>query len=109
MDDSSYRDLIITAKDTAKMFEYIYDKEFYTKYLTDSIYEDRISLGVPGGVIVIHKVGTDTGVWADAGIIDGIKPFVLVILNKGVKREEAVKFVPEITKMIWRYENSLLY
>jgi beta-lactamase class A len=115
--DSSYGDLMTTAADVAKMFTYISGKDFFSGYLTDSIYEDRIPPGVPEGVTVIHKVGTDTGVWADAGIVQcsqltadcSIEPFILVVLDKGVIREEAVKLVPEITKIVWDYENSLFH
>ena len=57
---------------------------------------------------VVHKVGTLAGVYEDAAIIRckkdildcGISPLVLVILNKEIIREEAEKFVPELTKFI---------
>ena len=71
---------------------------------------------------MVHKVGTDAGVWADAGIVEckvqstgeasasrvkcKVEPMVVVILNQGVKREEAMKAVPEIVRMIWDYEIS---
>ena len=35
-----------------------------------------------------------------------VEPMVVVILNQGVKREEAMKAVPEIVRMIWDYEIS---
>jgi beta-lactamase class A len=59
MKDSSYDDLVITAADATKMFEYIYEerKQLFS-YLTGSIYEDRIPVGLAGaGVQIIHKVG----------------------------------------------------
>ena len=62
-----------------------------------------------------HKVGTDIDVWADAGIIKckienvqcTSKPFILVIMNEGVKRAEAGGIVPDIVRLIWQYENSI--
>lgn len=99
-----------TADDLVKMWKYIYespDKEKAAEFLTNSIYEDRISKGIPEGVRLIHKVGTDINVWNDSGIVLNSKPFILVILNQGVTREEAVIVVPELTKMVWDYETSL--
>jgi beta-lactamase class A len=118
MTESSYQNLTTTAKDMAKMFAYIYrgkaggetGKQAIWGYLTDSIYEDRIPLGIPDGVDLVHKVGTDDGVWADAGIImpksGKIEPFILVILDKGVDRNQATMIVPEITRKIWNFESQ---
>ncbi len=118
MTESSYTNLTITAKDIARMFAYIYrgkaggetGRDAIWGYLSDSIYEDRISLGIPDGVNLVHKVGTDDGVWADAGIIlpqsGKIEPFILVILNKGVDRNQATNIVPEITRKIWDFESK---
>jgi len=118
MKDSSYDELVTTAADTVRMFEYIYKQEGELfEYLTDSIYEDRIPVGLTGaeGVRVIHKVGTDVGVWADAGIVScqltvencRLRPFILAILNENVKREEAQTIVPQIAKLVWEYEKTL--
>lgn len=116
MTNSSYKDITVTAKDTAKMWKYIYKETGLYEYLKDSIYEDRIPKGVPEAAEVIHKVGTDTGVWADSGIVKcrignnecKNKPFVLVILNNGVKRDEAAGLVPEITRLIWNFESGMI-
>jgi beta-lactamase class A len=117
MMESSYQNLTTTARDVARMFAYIYrgkaggetGKQAIWSYLTDSIYEDRISVGIPDGVDLAHKVGTDTDVWADAGIIvpksGKIEPFILVILNRGVDRNQATWVVPEITRKIWDFES----
>ena len=116
MTESSYKDITVTARDTALMWKYIYKETGLYKYLEDSIYEDRIPKGVPGEVRVIHKVGTDAGVWADSGIVMcrivnkecKNKPFILVILNSGIKRDEAAGLVPEITRLIWNYESGMI-
>ena len=118
MTESSYQNLTTTAKDIARMLAYIYrgkaggeaGREAIWGYLTDSIYEDRITIGIPDGVDLVHKVGTDEGVWSDAGIImpktGKIEPFILVILNKDVDRDQATAVVPEITRKIWDFESK---
>jgi len=117
MAESSYQNLTTTAKDIARMFTYIYrnkaggeeGRQAIWGYLTDSIYEDRITAGIPDGVNLVHKVGTDTGVWSDAGIImpksDKIEPYILVILDNDTDRNQATVLVPEITRMIWDFES----
>jgi beta-lactamase class A len=84
-------------------------RELLWGYLRDSIYEDRIVLGLEGlsGLKVTHKVGTDIGVWTDSGFVEdaeGNKLFVVVIMNKDTDRAEATVVVPEIAKTIGDYE-----
>lgn len=110
-----------TAYDVAKMWHSLYLGKVVTGdyreqlwgMLRDTIYEDRIPAGLSKGeVVVVHKVGTDVGVWADAGIVMPAKPeqnfdpLVIVILNQGVNIEEAKEAVPQITTMIWDFELS---
>lgn len=121
MTESDYGDLVITAADAARMFEYIYKGraggergkgEIYG-YLTDSIYEDRIPAGTAeekNWEVLAHKVGTDAGVWSDAGILElnGEKKsdLVAVILNQEVKRAEAGTLVPDIVRRICEFEEK---
>ncbi len=112
MDKTDYEQNTITANDVSKMWQQVYKKPELWDFLQDSIYEDRITLGLPEGMQFVHKVGTDDGVWSDSGIIQcsvlsaqcSVKPFILVILTKDTNREEAEKIVPEITRIIWEYE-----
>ncbi len=121
LENSSYDDLVVSARDAAKMFEYIDDglvggeagREKIFGYLIDSIYEDRIPAAFTDEdrVKIIHKVGTDAGVWADVGIVEcesgtncGVGPFVVAVLNQDVKRSEALTMVPSIVRRIWNFE-----
>ena len=112
MDKTDYGKNTITANDVSKMWQQVYKKPDMWEYLQDSIYEDRITLGLPEGTKFVHKVGTDNNIWSDSGIIQcsvlstqcSINPFILVILTKDINREEAEKIVPEITKIIWEHE-----
>ncbi len=104
MKQSSYEENTTTANDLSNMWQQIYKKPEMWEYLQNSIYEDRITLGLPEGTKFVHKVGTDMSIWSDSGIVFAPKPFILVILTKNIDRAEAEKVVPEITKTIWDYE-----
>lgn len=106
MKNTNFEENTTTAADLVTMWKKIYEEGNMQmqELLKDSIYEDRIPLGLPDGVGFIHKVGTDAGVWEDAGIVVANKPFVLVIMNEKVDMDEAKKLVPELTKLIWDYE-----
>ena len=62
--------------------------------------------GLPADVKVAHKIGTLVGVYADAGIVFAPRPFVLVIMTKGARENEALEVLPKITQVIWEYENK---
>ncbi len=114
MKNTNFGENTTTAEDVVVMWRKIYEEknQQVLDLLQDSIYEDRIPLGLPEAVDFIHKVGTGDGVWADGGIIQcsisniqcSIKPLVIVILNKDVDTDGAKKLVPELTKLIWDYE-----
>lgn len=118
MKSTSFATYITTAEDVGRMWVNLYQNKYLStgswqqmqEWLTDSIYEERIPRGLPEGVRVVHKVGTDTGVWVDAGIvmpqIPNLDPFVVVILNKNTKRSEAEKAVPQLVRIIWDFENN---
>jgi beta-lactamase class A len=74
-------------------------------YLTKTAYEDRIPAGVPEEIKVAHKIGNETNSFSDAGIVFGEKPFILVIMSKDVQEKEALETLPEITKIVWEFEN----
>lgn len=101
---TDYNQNTTTAYDVGEMWKRVYKKPDMWNYLQDSIYEDRITLGLPEGTKFAHKVGTDDGVWSDSGIVFAPKPFILVILTRDSDRDEAQKIVPEITKIIWEHE-----
>ena len=121
MKDTIFKENTTTAADLVTMWRKVYEEKNESVWglLQDSIYEDRIPLGLPDGVSFVHKVGTGDGVWADGGITQcsmsnvptmpvgrqcSIKPLVIVILNKDIDADEAKKLVPELTKLIWDYE-----
>jgi hypothetical protein len=112
MDHTLFSQNITTPLDIVEMWKDIYKKPEIWEYFQDSIFENRIAPALTPNHQLIHKVGTDEGVWADAGIVQcsvfsaqcPIKPYILVILNKDTKREEAEKTVPEIAEIIVNFE-----
>lgn len=81
-------------------------EEIYS-FLTDTIYENWITAGVPKGVRVVHKFGADAGVMADAGIIFAGKPYILVIMSDGITQSDADKIFPAISKDVYDIENNV--
>ncbi len=74
-------------------------------YLTKTAYEDRIPAGLPEDIKVAHKIGNETNSFSDAGIVFGKEPFILVILSKDALEKEALEALPEITRIVWEFEN----
>lgn len=107
MRNTNFENNTTTVNDLIKMWRYVSQNEIWEKYFVDSIWEDRITKGIPVGTKLVHKVGTDLNIWNDSGIVYATKPFILVILNEGVERTAATKLVPELTQTVWNYEVGL--
>jgi beta-lactamase class A len=74
--------------------------------MTQTDFEERIPKGVPEGVRVAHKIGTEKQVIADGGIVYGKNSYILVILSDGVLETEALKALPEISGIVWEVVNA---
>lgn len=104
-----------TPRDVGEFFSRLYrdkllqkeHKEELLSFLTETIFEDRIPVGIPDGVRVSHKIGTEDGGYSDGGIVFGEKPFILVVMSKGVLQDEAPKVMAEMTRIVWEYEETL--
>lgn len=115
MKDTSFAKNKTTPADIRLFFGMLYqgnrvnreNQEAIYDYLTDTIWEDRIPAGVPKGIKVVHKVGTEMGIYSDAGIVFGENPFVLVIMSEGIKEAEAKEVLPRITRIIWESWGNL--
>lgn len=76
-------------------------------YLENTIYEKWITAGVPKEIKVAHKFGQDAGVTADAGIVLGNNPYVLVIMGQGITSRDAEILFPKVSKDIYNIENNI--
>lgn len=99
-------------KDMGAIFYELYKSKYLTKdhsevilnYLTDTVYESWLPAGISDDVRVAHKFGREVHVVNDAGIIFAKKPFILVIMSKGVVEKEADEVIPKLSKIIYEYE-----
>lgn len=62
-------------------------------------FNDAIPAGLPAGVKVAHKTGEITKIQHDAGIVYGPRPFVLVVLTRGIEdRKVSASLIATIAK-----------
>jgi beta-lactamase class A len=114
MNQSNLDQNTTTASDLSRMWQTLYKGEILNRqnldqmfsFLQGSIFEERIPAGVGPGVKVIHKVGSDTTIWADSGIVVIDKPYVVSILNKDVTLTQAQVTVVDLSRMIYNFETS---
>ncbi|KKQ53019.1 hypothetical protein A2865_02740 [Candidatus Woesebacteria bacterium RIFCSPHIGHO2_01_FULL_39_17] len=74
--------------------------------LTDTIYEDWLAAGIPEGIRLAHKYGREVHVVNDAGIVFTDRPYVVVIMSKGVVEREADEIFPELAKLVYEIESG---
>jgi len=66
-------------------------------------FNTAIPAGLPPGTPVAHKTGSITKIHHDAAIVYAAKPFVLVILVRGIEQEaKSAELMAEITKIVYK-------
>ena len=71
--------------------------------LTGTVNENRIPAGVPDGVRVVHKFGSEAGVVNDCGIVTASNPYVICILTTNVNVGEVEPLLPQISAAVWEW------
>jgi beta-lactamase class A len=65
-------------------------------------FNDAIPAGVPPGTRIAHKTGTITKIHHDAAIVFGPRPYVLVVLVRGLQEEkESAALIAAISREVW--------
>ena len=103
-----------TPKDIATFFQRLSwgglisdeSKDELLEFMTNTIYEDHLVAGVDENIKVAHKYGRELHIVNDAGIVFSQKPYVVVIMSKGVVDEEADQAFPQLSKIIYEAETG---
>jgi beta-lactamase class A len=72
--------------------------------LSQQKYRSKIPAGIPAGVKVANKTGSITQIDHDAAIVfpEGRKPYILVVMTRGIeRREDAEKLIAELSWIVY--------
>jgi len=65
-------------------------------------FNDALPAGVPAGTPVAHKTGTITKIHHDAGIVYGPRPYVIVVLTRGIQDQKVSgPLMASISREVW--------
>jgi len=68
-------------------------------------FNEAIPAGLPAGTVVAHKTGEITKIHHDAAIVYAPRPFILVILVRGIeKRDQSSALMAEIARIFYQAE-----
>jgi beta-lactamase class A len=73
-------------------------------------FNERIPGGLPAGVRVAHKTGDITAIAHDAAIVypPGRKPYVLVVLTRGIKEsKQSDKLIADLSAIIYQHNAAM--
>jgi beta-lactamase class A len=105
---------LTTPEDIGNFFEGVWTNNFLSvrhknallDSLTDTWYEAWLPAGIPTGIRIAHKYGREVHVINDAGIVYTEKPYVIVVMSKGILDSEGDAVIPEISRMVYTLETS---
>jgi beta-lactamase class A len=69
-------------------------------------FKDGIPAGIPAGTAVAHKTGTITQIHHDAGIVYAPRPYVIVLLVRGIEdQKQSAALMAQLSKVV--YESNV--
>lgn len=109
MSDTSFENSSTTPEDIGLLFYKLVNSNLLSNNsrnellssLTNTNFENLIPAGLPPGIRVAHKYATDSDELNDAGIVYTSKPFILVILSKGINTTDASIEISKIAKIVY--------
>lgn len=109
MPNTSLSENITTPEEIGQFFKKLYQNEILNEedskllqsYMTDTIFENWLRLGIPSEYELVHKYGREARSVSDAGIVLSKKPFVMVIMTDGVIEKEADELIPKLSKLLY--------
>lgn len=104
----------ISLNEMAEIFRDLYKDKLVSKEskeklllsLTDTVNEDRITAGVPSGVRVAHKFGSEEGIVNDCGIVYADEPYVICLMSSEINSGEAGEVLPKISRVVWEWASQ---
>lgn len=93
------RGQVLSPASSAEMREILLAQEF----------NEKIPAGLPAGTRVAHKTGEITAVSHDAGVVypEGRKPYVIVVLTKGLRESRASSaLIADISRLVYAHATT---
>jgi len=91
----------------AQVYEFYRNNEEIGKELMDDLlntqFNDRLPALLPKTVKVAHKIGTQTNVINDVGIVFTENPYIVSIMSKDIDEKEAPGVLANISKLIYDF------
>ena len=70
--------------------------------LSRQAFGDAIPAGLPPNVVVAHKTGNITRIHHDAAIVRAERPYVLVVLVRGIDDEdESASLIADVSRIVY--------
>ena len=77
--------------------------------LLQTVFTDRLAGGMPGGLPVAHKIGSDIGIFNDAGVVLlPQRPYAISVLTADATQTEADAAYLRISQDVLSFERSLI-
>lgn len=104
----------INLKTLSNLFIALYDAKYISvehsqkilEYLTHTPFNDKIMAGVPGDIMVSHKIGVATAdkTFSDCGIVYAPnRHYVLCLGSNGGNEKQASKFMAEVSTAVYKF------
>jgi beta-lactamase class A len=117
LDNTSMADNTSTPADSALLMSQLYKGALLPSESTKtilaslqaSVFPARIGSGIPSGTAVAHKVGTDVGVFNDAGVVLlNNRPYAMAVLSEDADQTEADAAYARLSRDVYDFEASLI-